>query len=52
MPDRIPAVADKDWTPTPLPIDDLLRHDAILVHAARLAHAGIRVVLPPVRRTR
>ncbi len=52
MSTRIPAVADKDWTPQPLPLDDLLRHDAILVAAARLAHAGVRVVLPPVRGAR
>lgn len=50
MSDRTPATAGEDWTPQPLPLDDLLRHDAIVHQAARLAHAGVRLVLPPVRR--
>jgi hypothetical protein len=49
---RVPAVADEQWTPQPLPLEDLLRHDAVVHMSARLAHAGVRVALPPVRRPR
>lgn len=51
-PTRSPAVPDESWKPLPLPLDDLLRHDDIVHMSQRLAHAGVRVVLPPVRRTR
>lgn len=46
------AIADETWMPQPLDEQQQKRHDDIVHLALRLAHTGIRVVLPPARRTR